>query len=50
VTRVNQGPPLPLPHPDGRVISVGVELIEVDAGDGAVLDGYPFQSRRRTPL
>jgi hypothetical protein len=25
VSQVNEGPPLPLPHPDGRVVTVGVE-------------------------
>ena len=35
MTRVNQGPPLPLPRTDSRVVTVGVELVEGAEG-GAV--------------
>ncbi len=36
ITRLNQGPPLPVPREDARVVAVGVELVEDTDGAGAV--------------
>lgn len=36
ITRLSQGPPLPVPREDARVVAVGVELVEDTDGAGAV--------------